>query len=161
MRDGGRHLRLRGQSLLIVLLLGALLVESAAAADICGYAAKGTLMIARDVQTVSTFRVGLAETHDQQRRGLMGCRDLAPGTGLLFIYPDARQRIFWMKDTPLALAILFISSSGRIAAIEEGRPFSTHHIRSPDSIQYVLEIHLDEGDALQVGDRITLQLTPE
>lgn len=149
------------RGLLIFPVVVALLLGNAAASDICGYSAKGTLVVSRKALPVGSFRVGLAEKEEQHRRGLMGCRDLAPGTGLLFIYPDARPRTFWMKDTPLPLAIVFISSSGRIAAIEAGQPFSTEHIRSPDDIQYVLEIHQDEGRRIQIGDRITLQLTPD
>jgi uncharacterized protein len=149
------------QRVAIIPVILALLFVNSAAADICGYPEKGTLVVTRDGIAVGTFRVGLAETRDQQRKGLMGCRNLAPGSGLLFIYPDARPRTFWMKDTPLPLAIVFISSSGRIAAIEAGQAFSTQHIRSPDDIQYVLEIHPAEADVLRVGDRITLQLTRE
>jgi hypothetical protein len=149
------------QRVAIIPVILALLFVNSAAADICGYPEKGTLVVTRDALAVDTFRVGLAETRDQQRKGLMGCRNLAPGSGLLFIYPDARPRTFWMKDTPLPLAIVFISSSGRITAIEAGLPFSTQHIRSPDNIQYVLEIHPSEADVLRVGDRITLQLTRE
>ena len=146
---------------MIVPTIAMLLFVNSAAADICGYPERGTLVVTRDGQEAATFRVGLAETRDQHRKGLMGCRGLAAGSGLLFIYSDARQRIFWMKDTPLPLAIVFISASGRIAAIEAGEPFSTRHIRSPDDIQYVLEISPGEADNLQVGDRIALRLTPE
>jgi len=138
-----------------------LLIGNGAAADICGYPQKGTLVVDREGQAVAAFRVGLAEKPHQHRRGLMDCPDLAPGSGLLFIYPDARRHVFWMKNTPLELAIVFISAGGRIAAIERGQPFSTDRIRSPDGIQYVLEINAAEGAAIQIGDRISLRLTPE
>ena len=153
----GSHLK----HLLLALVLGTLLMVDAAAADICGYPAKGNLVVTRNGQVVATFRVGLAENPSQHRQGLMGCQNLDSGTGLLFIYPDARRRTFWMKDTPLELAILFASSNGRIEAIEEGHPFSTHHIQSPDGIQFVLEIQLANVDDIRVGDRMTLRLVPE
>ena len=161
MRNDASYPIRRTRNLLILPTIAMLLFVNSAAADICGYPERGTLVVTRDGQETGTFRVGLAETRDQHRKGLMGCRGLATGSGLLFIYSDARQRIFWMKDTPLPLAIVFISASGRIAAIEAGQPFSTHHIRSPNDIQYVLEIQQAEARALQVGDRITLQLAPE
>ena len=161
MRNDAPYPIWRARRLLIVPTIATLLFVNSLAADICGYPERGTLVVTRDDQAVGTFRIGLAETRDQHRKGLMGCRDLAAGSGLLFIYSDARPRIFWMKDTPLPLAIVFISASGRIAAIEAGQPFSTQHIRSPDNIQYVLEIQPAEARVLQVGDRIILQLTPE
>jgi uncharacterized membrane protein (UPF0127 family) len=161
MRVDRRHLRLRSERFFLALVIGAMLMVNSAAADICGYPEKGTLVVSRNEQIVATFRVGLAEKRDQHRKGLMGCHDLPPGAGLLFIYPDANRRVFWMKDTPLELAIIFISSGSQIMAVEKGHPYSTRHIRSPDKIQYVLEIRPDEGDAIRIGDRITLQLIPE
>jgi uncharacterized membrane protein (UPF0127 family) len=107
------------------------------------------------------FQVALAETRDQYRRGLMGCRRIAQGTGLLFIYPDSHQRVFWMKNTPLELAIIFAASGGQIMAIEKGHPNSTRRIRSPDNIQYVLEINYTEAGHIRVGDQITLRLFPQ
>lgn len=161
MRNDRRFPELCSGWIVPALTLTLLLIAKGAAGDICGYPAKGTLAVDRDGQVVATFRVGLAEKSSQHRKGLMGCRDLGAGSGLLFIYPDARRRIFWMKDTPLPLAIVFISSGGRVAAIEKGRPFSTDRIRSPDNIQYVLEINATEFDAIQIEDHITLRLAPE
>lgn len=107
------------------------------------------------------FQVALAESPEQYRKGLMGCGSITPGTGLLFIYPDAKRRVFWMKNTPLALAIIFASPGGQILAIEAGHPNSTRRIRSPDAIQYVLEINYAEADQLRIGDRFALRLIPQ
>ena len=82
------------------------------------------------------------------------------GTGLLFIYPDADRRVFWMKNTPLELAIIFASPGGSIMAIERGHANSTRRIRSPGNIQYVLEINSAEADHLRIGDQMTLRLIP-
>jgi len=145
--------------LFLVPVIGILFFSLAARADICGYPEKGLLVVSRGAETTATFQVALAENRDQHRRGLMGCRRLSPGTGLLFIYPEAARRTFWMKHTPLELAIIFVSSTGHIQAIERGAPNSTRHIRSPKGIQFVLEINHDETGQLAVGDRITLRPT--
>ena len=144
-----------------LLILVAILVTPQAHADICGYPEKGTLVVSREGQTVATFQVALAETRDQYRQGLMGCHRITHGTGLLFIYPDANRRVFWMKNTPLELAIIFASSDGLILAMERGHPNSTRRIRSPANIQYVLEINFAEADGLRFGDRISLRLIPQ
>ena len=130
-------------------------------AGICGYPEKGTLVVYRGDNVVADFQVALAESPEQYRKGLMGCGRITPGTGLLFIYPDAKQRVFWMKNTPLALAIIFASPGGQIMAIEEGHPNSTRRIRSPDTIQYVLEINYAEAAQLRIGDRLSLRLVPQ
>lgn len=145
----------------LLLILSAVLVATPACGDICGYPEMGSLVVSREGQRVAIFQVALAETRDQYRRGLMGCPRVNQGSGLLFIYPDSHQRVFWMKNTPLELAIIFAASEGQIMAIEKGHPNSTHRIRSPDDIQYVLEINYTEAGPIRVGDQITLRLLPQ
>ena len=84
----------------------------------------------------------------------MHCPILEPGTGMLFVYDDVHPRVFWMKDTPLELAIIFVAADGRITAIERGRPGSLVRIPSPGPVQFVLEINHREARGLQVGDRM-------
>lgn len=126
-------------------------------ADICGYPEKGTLTVSRRGQIVATFQVALAETPDQYRQGLMGCENMDRGTGLLFIYPDPGRRVFWMKNTPLKLAIIFASTKGDILSIERGEPNSKRRLRSPENVQYVLEINYIEAGELRIGDQISLR----
>ena len=151
--------RLHATTAFLVLIF--FLPAAAATAEICGYPTKGTLAISRGKATVTTFQVGLAESREAYRKGLMGCHRLPAGSGLLFIYPEAARRVFWMKNTPLALAIIFVSQQGVIQAIEKGVPNSKRRIRSPDNIQYVLEINHAEAEPLAIGDRLTLQLYPQ
>jgi uncharacterized membrane protein (UPF0127 family) len=151
----------RAHAFPLLWILGAILVAAPAHAEICGYPEKGTLVVYRGEHVAADFQVALAESPEQYRKGLMGCGSIAPGTGLLFIYPDAKRRVFWMKNTPLALAIVFASPGGRIMAIEAGQPNSTRRIRSPDAIQYVLEINYAEADQLRIGDRFALRLIPQ
>jgi uncharacterized membrane protein (UPF0127 family) len=47
---------------------------------------------------------------------------LADDEGMLFSWTDERQRNFWMKNTCLALDMLFIASDGTIAGILENVP---------------------------------------
>ena len=140
---------------LFCLLLG---IVPALGAPICGYRETGVVEIIRDGALVDRFAVTLADTADSRRRGLMNCRSLDPGTGMLFTYPDAGRRTFWMKDTFLELAIVFICPKGRIVAIARGRPGCRDHIHSPDRVQSVLEINFDESHRLGVGDQVRLRL---
>lgn len=142
----------------LVLALALALSALPASADICGYAEQGELAVVREGRTVATFRVGLAENRAQYRQGLMGCTRLSAGSGLLFIYPAAERHVFWMKDTPLELAIVFAAADGRVKAIERGEPRSTRRIPSPDGIQFVLEINYGEAGRIRVGDRLVLAL---
>ncbi|MBL0712903.1 MAG: DUF192 domain-containing protein [Desulfosarcina sp.] len=105
---------------------------------------------------MADFTVCIAESASQRRRGLMHCPQLKTGTGMLFIYAQARPRVFWMKETPLELAIIFISADARIAAIEKGTPASLSRIPSPGPIRQVLEINFEEARGLQVDDSVQL-----
>ncbi|MGD9330831.1 MAG: DUF192 domain-containing protein [Desulfobacterales bacterium] len=147
-----------GFCLILIIELPSLAVGSDA--PICGYPAAGPLVVQRANETVAIFHIALATSRSQYAQGLKGCPGLARGTGLLFVYPDADRRVFWMKDTPLELAIIFISPGGHLMAIARGKPGSTRRIRSPDHIQYVLEINYDESAGLRVGDRIVLRPFP-
>jgi len=72
----------------------------------------------------TVFTVEVARTEAQRERGLMHRRSLGSREGMLFVF-DADQRLaFWMKDTPGALSIAFLSPEGRILQIEDMEPLS-------------------------------------
>ena len=139
---------------LILLVVGWFSTEARSDSDICGYPVDGCALIQREGEIHATFAVSLAESTSRHRRGLMHCPHLPDGHGMLFIYDTTRPRAFWMKDTPLALAIIFIAEDGRIVAIEKGTPQSLKRIPSPGPVRYVLEINPADAKGLQRGDRL-------
>src|SRR5690606_10400156 len=66
--------------------------------------------------------VELALTADRQAHGLMYRPMLTDSEGMLFTWQDERQRFFWMRNTCLALDMLFIAKDGTIAGILENVP---------------------------------------
>jgi uncharacterized membrane protein (UPF0127 family) len=56
----------------------------------------------------------VAATDETRRAGLGGRDSLAADGGMLFVYPAAAPRIFWMKDCSFALDIAFIGRDRRI-----------------------------------------------
>lgn len=127
---------------------------------ICGHPVDGRVTIQRKDETRATFAVSLAESTYRHRRGLMHCPHLPTGHGMLFVYPEARPRFFWMKDTPLTLAIIFIADDGRIIAIEKGTPGSLIRIPSPGPVRYVLEINPSDARGLRRGDQLAWTRIP-
>ena len=89
---------------------------------------------------IASLRVEIADTPAARERGLMN-RILADDqTGMLFIFPEAALRAFWMRNTPGSLDMLFADSEGRILHIaRETRPFSDQHYSSQGPARYVLE----------------------
>ncbi len=144
-----------------VLLLCCLLPIESLASDICGQYGAAVVEISRNGEPVATFSVALADRPHRWRKGLMHCPALVPGTGMLFTYPTAGKRVFWMKNTIIELAIVFISADNRIRLIAHGQPGSLNRIHSPDNIQTVLEINFRESQHLAVGDRVEWQLNAD
>lgn len=55
-----------------------------------------------------TVIVEVADSPDTLERGLMFRESLPEGTGMIFVFPDRRDRTFWMKNTLIALDMIFV-----------------------------------------------------
>lgn len=90
--------------------------------------------------------VELALSEEEHSRGLMNRASLAPGTGMLFVFPSNGDRLFWMKNTFVDLDILFIDGTLRVSSVAAGVPRSrpgapdNEVARVPGAGAYVLEI---------------------
>jgi uncharacterized membrane protein (UPF0127 family) len=65
-----------------------------------------------------------------------------------FPFSDSQIRKFWMKNTPSPLDILFCRS-GKIIALEKGKPFSEKHFGPNEESDLVIELPL--GFAKKMG----------
>ncbi len=104
-----------------------------------------------------TFRVDLAVTPRQRAHGLMFRRSMAADEGMLFLFDRERQRSFWMKNTFLALDMIFLDRSGVIVRIARDTvPLDETSIRSRVPAFAVLEVLAGTARrlGLQVGDRV-------
>jgi uncharacterized membrane protein (UPF0127 family) len=103
------------------------------------------------------FAVWIADTAARQTQGLMYVRDLPAGRGMLFLEPAPQPAIFWMKNTYIALDMLFISADHRIAKIAaRAPPLSLATISSDAPVIAILEIKGGEAErrGIHVGDRV-------
>ena len=66
--------------------------------------------------------VEVAETPEQQARGLMYRTELAENRGMVFLFPRATDAGFWMKNTKIPLSIAFFDKNGRIVRILQMDP---------------------------------------
>ncbi|WP_446831344.1 DUF192 domain-containing protein [Candidatus Foliamicus sp.] len=99
----------------------------------------------------------LAQTPAQQRRGLMYVRDLPETRGMLFLYEREQPLSMWMKNTYVALDMLFIRADGTVARIAtDTRPLSLVSIPSGEPVNRVLELKAGVAQrwGLQPGDRL-------
>ncbi len=104
------------------------------------------------------FQIWVATTPAQHQQGLMWVRQLAPDQGMLFLLDAPRPMTMWMKNTYLALDMIFTDETGRILGITRNTtPLSdgTHHL-AREASSAVLEILAGESDrrGITVGDRL-------
>lgn len=107
------------------------------------------------------FAVELADTPETRIRGLQGRLHLPADRGMLFDFDPPQPVAMWMKDTPLALDMLFLGADGTVIGIaRNARPYSHELIRINAPVRAVLELNAGTADRIAVreGDRVCHQL---
>jgi uncharacterized membrane protein (UPF0127 family) len=100
--------------------------------------------------------VELATDEPSREHGLMGRSELAPDHGMLFVFPDAQPRWFWMKDTLIPLDILYFDGGRKLVSMQldvppcKADPCATYPSDKP--ARYVLE--LSAGTARRIGAQV-------
>jgi uncharacterized protein len=111
----------------------------------------------RSKNGVHQFSVDVAATPEQQEKGLMFVKTLAPDRGMIFPYNPPQDVAFWMKNTLIPLDIVYIRADGTIARIVHGEPLSLEPLQAGEPIALVLEIGGGRAAALGIkeGDTVT------
>jgi uncharacterized membrane protein (UPF0127 family) len=113
---------------------------------------RGPLEINDGKKVKLTFDVWLADNPRRQAQGLMFVRTLPDMRGMLFVHESPKPISMWMKNTYIALDMVFIDANGRIQQIvEQTTPHSLAIVRSNDPALAVLEIA--GGEARRLGLR--------
>jgi uncharacterized protein len=105
-------------------------------------------------------RVELARTPAEQAKGLMYRASLEADAGMLFLFDDAVEHAFWMKNTLIPLDMLFIDEEGRIVGIverAEPRTLTSRTVGKPS--RYVLEVNggWSASHGVRAGDRVRFE----
>ncbi|MFM7331877.1 MAG: DUF192 domain-containing protein [Brachymonas sp.] len=83
----------------------------------------------------------VALTPEQRQIGLMWRKSMPQNEGMLFIFEQATQQCFWMKNTLLPLTAAFVADDGSIVNLEDMRPQTTDPHCSKQPVRYVLEMN--------------------
>lgn len=97
-------------------------------------------LIAPDESLIARIQVEIADTPETRARGLMYRLLPDDESGMLFIFPNAAPRAFWMRNTPGSLDMLFADAQRRIFHIaRDTTPMSDRTYPSNGDAMYVLE----------------------
>ena len=109
------------------------------------------------------FSVEVAKTDEERAHGLMGRESLPANGGMWFVFPGNVQDEFWMKDTLIALDIIYVDSDMKVVHINPNTvPESTEMLSSPVAYRYVLEVPAGSVEKfdIKVGDLAEERIGP-
>lgn len=83
----------------------------------------------------------VAANQADRTQGLMHRRVLAPNQGMIFAFPQTAMHCFWMKNTPLPLAIAFLDEKGKIISVDEMAPETEDNHCPAEAARFALEMN--------------------
>ncbi|WP_245759834.1 DUF192 domain-containing protein [Robiginitalea myxolifaciens] len=112
---------------------------------------------------LAEIAIEIADSEYETQTGLMYRREMKDTQGMLFIFQEEAYHSFYMKNTLIALDLLFIDADMQVVTIaKNAQPYDETGIPSRVPVQYVLEIKAGLSDRLGIseGDRIAFQRIP-
>jgi len=83
----------------------------------------------------------VALTPEQRQIGLMFRKEMPQQEGMIFVFEQASQQCFWMKNTLLPLTAAFVADDGTIVNLADMKPQTTDPHCSARPVRYVLEMN--------------------
>ena len=108
-----------------------------------------------------SIEVEIADSVEEQTKGLMYREHLAEHAGMLFVFDQESRKSFWMKNTLIPLDMIHITNEGIIVDIMTAQPCTADPCKTYPSVypaQYVLEVNAGfaEKNNIHIGDRTSL-----
>ena len=118
---------------------------------------EGELQVLKDGAITQTLDIEIADTPYEWETGLMYRESMEDNQGMLFIYPNAAERSFYMKNTYIPLDLIFMNSDTTIVSIKENAiPRDETSIPSNVPARFILEINGGKTEEwnIEVGDKM-------
>lgn len=111
------------------------------------------------------FAVEIANDDAERARGLMFRDTMAEDAGMLFVHDREEPQAYWMKNTRIALDILYFDSSRKLVSQQRDVPPCTLGDRCPPypsdaPARYVLELNAGQAAKLGLQDGAELRFGP-
>lgn len=105
--------------------------------------------------------IEIADDEYQTQTGLMYRKSMKTNQGMLFIFPNVDYRSFYMKNTEIALDIIYIAEDKSVVSIQKNaQPMDETSLASEGPAKYVLEVNAGLSDqwTLEKGDFISFSI---
>lgn len=111
------------------------------------------------------YTVEIADTDATRARGLMFRDAMDADRGMLFIHDEEAPQAYWMKNTRIALDILYFDDARRLVSQQRDVPPCSAGNRCPPypsrgPARYVLELNAGEAARIDLRDGEVLRLAP-
>ncbi|WBL27368.1 DUF192 domain-containing protein [Zunongwangia sp. HGR-M22] len=110
--------------------------------------------------TLKMLDIEIANDNYTRATGLMYRESLKENHGMLFVYPSAAPRSFYMKNTYIPLDLVFFNSDSTIVSFQkDAKPLDETSLPSQEPAQFILEINAGSSERwdLNKGDRFSVQ----
>lgn len=116
--------------------------------------------ISEQGDTLKHIDVEVSRKPYEIQRGLMDRSKMEEGQGMIFIFPRSAPRSFWMKNTRIALDIIYVDENFEIVSIQENaQPFSEASLTSEGDAQYVVEVNAGFSQTYKIGKGTRIEFT--
>ncbi|MBN1501161.1 MAG: DUF192 domain-containing protein [Spirochaetes bacterium] len=103
--------------------------------------------------------IEIAESRNDQVRGLMFRKELGENSGMLFVYNYDSNLNFWMKNTFIPLTVAYIDKNGIIKDMYDMKPLDTSvTYTSKYPVRYALEMNMGwfQKNNITIGSKVYL-----
>ncbi|HHW4680575.1 MAG TPA: DUF192 domain-containing protein [Xylella taiwanensis] len=112
------------------------------------------------------YQVELAQTEESRAHGLMFRTKMAADHGMLFIHDRQEPQAYWMKNTEIALDILYFDEQGKLVSQQRNVPPCSAGDACPPypsrvPARYVLELNAGQAARLDLKDGTELVFGPD
>lgn len=116
-----------------------------------------SLIKAENDSIIGVLDIEIADTEYKTETGLMYRNSMEESQAMLFVFKNEAPRSFYMKNTAIALDIIYLDANKEIVSIQRNaRPYDNTSLPSNANAKYVLEVNAGLSDKWQLenGDKI-------
>ncbi len=101
----------------------------------------------------------VADDNEERTKGLMFVKAMPQDRGMLFVWPEAQERSFWMRNTYIPLDLIYINGGRVVSVIENASPHDETGLPSGQPADMVLEVNAGwvKTHGIAVGDAVVVK----